>query len=411
MNASPALLLPSNATAWERAVERASAERWPLDADIIRRAKNAWECPPELLPYLAYEFSVDLWNEAWPLVKKRAVIAGALRLAALKGTEAGLTQAIAIMGGEVREVVAPPNTLFLTVTRTPEEKAAWLAKMPQLRIYPKRIPAPFAGLYVGRHLEGFTLKSEAFFHATPRVTLWRRGVETELLTLERRRQDDTITQAEEFIEARDKGPSPGFHIGQALGGFLHRSRASERVYTIRTRSTLTIPGSDALAAEFAQPSLTPIDVRAETIREAAPVFGIWSGGAILGAGVSRYLVNSRARLHVFKRVHLYDPEIPAQAHAGRTFLGYNFRFGQPAFTAEIKVEIRQKRPPAAFSPFVYGFMVAPDPSAKRGVLDAVRTHQARRDRILINTHTRDVARAGAGFIAGEQAIAGRIVAV
>lgn len=406
------ITLPVNQTLWERALERVSAERYPLDADIIRRAKDPWECPPELLAYLAYELSVDLWDEQWPLAKKRSVIARSIGLSRIKGTEAAIREAVGIMDGNVLSVIVPPDSLFLSVTRTPEEKAAWLAKMPQLRVYPRRMPATFAGFHVGAPLAGaFPLVSDAFFHATPRTTIWRKGVETELLTLERRREDPTITEAEELVEAREPGASAGFHIGQSLSGFTLKSTAAQRVYTVRTRTSLTIPRSDHLAAEFAGPSLDPVDVRAESIREPAPMFGLWSRGAIPGSGVSRFMINSRARLHVFKRIHLYDPDVPGAAHSGRTYLGYNFRFGQPAYTAEIKVDITQKRPPAAFSPLVYGFMTAPNQERKRAVTEAIITHKSLRDKIYLDTRTKDVLTAGLGVVAGQQVTAGQIVAL
>jgi phage tail P2-like protein len=404
-------LLPSNATAWERALERVSGERWPLDADVIRRAKDPWSCPAHLLPYLAYELSVDLWDEAWPLAKKRSVIARSLGLARIKGTEAGVSEAVEIMGGKVLAVRTPQDKLFLHASRTPEQRAAWLAKMPQLRVYPKRPRHPFSGFYAGAHLaQAYALTSEAFFQATPRVTMWRQGVETDLIVIERRREDPTITEAEEFLRVRQRGPSTGFHCGQALPAFLASSTAKSRVYNIRTRRTLTVPGTDRLALDIARPSLEPIDIRPETVRERRPFFGLFCGGFV-GAGVSRYAMTSRARLGVFKRIYLLDPEVPGHAQSGKTYLGYNFTFPVPAYTAELKVSIPHRRPPAAFMPFTYGYLVALDPSAKRNVVEAVLTHKSRRDRILLNTHTRDVIRAGEGVIGGEHLVAGQIVAI
>lgn len=411
MNAEPDLLLPREQTGWERAVERVSAERWPLDADIIRRAKDPWRCPPEFLPHLAFEFSVDLWDEAWPLAKKRSVVARAMRLARIKGTEAGLAEAVSIMGGEVLAVRTPQQKLFLHTSRTPEQKAAWLAKMPQLRVYPKRPRHPFVGFYAGGHLaKAFAATSEAFFQATPRVTLWRQGVETDLLVLDRRREDPTITEAEEFLRVRQRAPSTGFHCGQALPGFLAASTAKDRVFNIRTRRTLQIPGTDRLALDLARPSLEPIDIRPETVRERRPFHGLFCGGFI-GATISRHTMTSQARLGVFKRIYLLDPEVPGSSQPGKTYLGYNFRFPLPAYTAELKVAIRHQRPPAAFMPFSYGYLVPTDPSAKRKVVEAVLTHQSRRDRILLNTHTRDVVRAGEGVVGGEHIVAGQLVAI
>ena len=76
MTAEFTSILPSSS--WSKAVEQASGERWDaLDIDIIRRAKDPRTCPAHLLNFLAFERSVDIWDENWPEEKKRQVIADA----------------------------------------------------------------------------------------------------------------------------------------------------------------------------------------------------------------------------------------------------------------------------------------------------------------------------------------------
>ncbi len=56
----PASILPPNATAVERAIDRASAaalERLPVY--LIRWVKDPDSCPLALLPWLAWEYQVD----------------------------------------------------------------------------------------------------------------------------------------------------------------------------------------------------------------------------------------------------------------------------------------------------------------------------------------------------------------
>lgn len=408
------LLVPKTSDSFIKALDLVNAERWPLDTDIIRRSKNPWTCPEHLLPYLARELSVDLWDDAWSTAKKRAVIARAVGLARIKGTEAGLAEAIAIMGGKLLSVIAPPSTLFLSITRTDAERAAWLARLPQLRIYPRRMPAPFAGFFIGQYLsDAFTTASTAEFQATPRTTLWRKGVETDLITLDRRRGDPTVSNVEELIEARERRPFAGFYCGRALtGAHLVSSTAASQVYSLRTRNALQIPGRDTMAIDVAQPALTPIDVRAEEVREPRALRTAWVGGS-WNVGAMRFLRNSAAREQIFKRVHLNDPDVAPTlgAPAQRAYLGINFRFGMPAFHAELKVKVEQKRPPAAFAPFTYGYWLKPDTSAFDKVVEAVRTHQSRRDRILINTRTKAVVTAGVNAVAGPGLTAGMLVDV
>lgn len=53
-------LLPDNSTALELSVEEVMHQKY-CDADewIIKKLSDAWECPAEFLPWLAYAESVD----------------------------------------------------------------------------------------------------------------------------------------------------------------------------------------------------------------------------------------------------------------------------------------------------------------------------------------------------------------
>jgi len=78
-------LLPSNASELERAIEQISAqvEAVPIDFQKIWRP---YDCPPELLPWLAWAFNVDLWQSDWSVETKREVIATAIEWHRHKGT-------------------------------------------------------------------------------------------------------------------------------------------------------------------------------------------------------------------------------------------------------------------------------------------------------------------------------------
>lgn len=59
-------LLPPSAIHPERAQEQASSEQiTDLDTNMVRKVKNPDTCPAHLLPWLAWEFAVDSWEEAW----------------------------------------------------------------------------------------------------------------------------------------------------------------------------------------------------------------------------------------------------------------------------------------------------------------------------------------------------------
>jgi phage tail P2-like protein len=86
-------LLPPNSTALERAIEQATAGAldYPLDWASWRDPE---QCPAHLLPWLAWEISVDHWSPDWPEARKRAAIAGSVAAHRLKGTPEGVRVAL-----------------------------------------------------------------------------------------------------------------------------------------------------------------------------------------------------------------------------------------------------------------------------------------------------------------------------
>ncbi len=84
-----ASLLPPLATAQERALEQTIATTFDIDVDIAR-LWNPLTCPVELLPWLAWGLSIDLWDADWSEEVKRAAIADAIPFQQRKGTRASL---------------------------------------------------------------------------------------------------------------------------------------------------------------------------------------------------------------------------------------------------------------------------------------------------------------------------------
>lgn len=96
-------LLPVGSSPLEVAAARACAdiENTPVP---LRRLWNADDCPANLLPWLAWAFSVDRWDESWPEATKRDVIRAARFIHEHKGTI-----------GAVRRVVEPLGYYQLTI--------------------------------------------------------------------------------------------------------------------------------------------------------------------------------------------------------------------------------------------------------------------------------------------------------
>ncbi|HFS7480434.1 phage tail protein I [Enterobacter quasiroggenkampii] len=88
-------LLPPSAIQQERALEQASSEQiTALDTGMVRKVKDPDTCPAHLLPWLAWEFSVDSWEDAWTEAEKRQVIKDAAYVHQHRGTAGAVRRSL-----------------------------------------------------------------------------------------------------------------------------------------------------------------------------------------------------------------------------------------------------------------------------------------------------------------------------
>jgi phage tail P2-like protein len=88
-------LLPLNSTQLERAIEDATDDIMPVP---LRSIYNPDTCPAALLPFLAWECSVDRWSEEWTDAAKRAAIRSSFYVHAHKGTIGALRRVVEPLG-------------------------------------------------------------------------------------------------------------------------------------------------------------------------------------------------------------------------------------------------------------------------------------------------------------------------
>ncbi|MHC8334712.1 phage tail protein I [Pseudomonas sp. LB3P25] len=88
-------LLPSNSTQLERALEAAFYERTIIP---LRTLYNPQTCPVQLLPHLAWAWSVDRWDHRWSEATKRSAIAASYYIHARKGTIGALRRVVEPLG-------------------------------------------------------------------------------------------------------------------------------------------------------------------------------------------------------------------------------------------------------------------------------------------------------------------------
>lgn len=77
-------------------------------------------CPANLLPWLAWAFSVDRWDEKWPEATKRAVIRDAYFIHCHKGTIGAIRRVVEPLGYLINvkewwETNDPPGTFRLDI--------------------------------------------------------------------------------------------------------------------------------------------------------------------------------------------------------------------------------------------------------------------------------------------------------
>lgn len=88
-------LLPLNSTQLERAIEAALVEKTKIP---LRDLYNPDTCPAHLLPWLAWTWSVDRWDNKWSEAIKRSAIRSAFYVHAHKGTIGALRRVVEPLG-------------------------------------------------------------------------------------------------------------------------------------------------------------------------------------------------------------------------------------------------------------------------------------------------------------------------
>ena len=96
-------LLPVGSTPLEIAAAQACARMADIDVPLSK-LWNANTCPLALLPYLAWAWSVDRWDESWPEVTKRSVVKAAYVVHKRKGTIGAIRRVVEPLGYLIRVI-------------------------------------------------------------------------------------------------------------------------------------------------------------------------------------------------------------------------------------------------------------------------------------------------------------------
>ena len=89
-------LLPPNSTQLERNL--AEVNKSAFNIQSIRIIKDIDQVPPQFLPFIAWQKSVDYWDDNWQDSLKRTVIKNAKEQHKIKGTATSIRRALEPFG-------------------------------------------------------------------------------------------------------------------------------------------------------------------------------------------------------------------------------------------------------------------------------------------------------------------------
>lgn len=154
-------LLPHNATTLELGLEQATSRL----ADVPLPVRQLWNpdtCPVELLPWLAWAFSVDRWNPEWSEQQKRQLVRNSVFIHKHKGTLGAVRRALESLGYSAavvewfdEETPAQPYTFKIDVTLQNEGVSDFLYdSIEQIIRDTKNVRSHLAGILVSGRVEG-----------------------------------------------------------------------------------------------------------------------------------------------------------------------------------------------------------------------------------------------------------------
>jgi phage tail P2-like protein len=131
------------ASGLERAMADVESERLTgIDAELITETWDPQKCPLSLLPYLAWAMGVNFWNPHWSETTQRAWVSAQWEFKSLRGTVDGTIMAVDYAGRDVspfgysvKGVITQPQNIYFGPSPTQAQRNAWLATLPQVRVY------------------------------------------------------------------------------------------------------------------------------------------------------------------------------------------------------------------------------------------------------------------------------------
>jgi hypothetical protein len=393
-------LLPRNATEFEKAFSLAAARGADLPAHLVSDVTDPYLCPPELLPFLALERSVDLWNPDWPVERKRWIIAEQARLHRLKTTEAGFRAHLSLVDVELIRTVTPRSDFFAAPAFGEHDRRDWVRQFPEIRIHSfaregfDRVtaisgPADHVDAYLGAS-DGPSFFADDGLNPGEalgrQAILYRDGAEVPLLWSEVMTGDGRFH--EEIILPGEAG-GLWFPDDVTSQDWLDDPDTPNRILSFAAAPEETIGG---FAWNLVRPSLTPVTTWPEWVTtESTDDVSLFSDDVPIDLV---WLVESRARFRVYDSIRLFDLDRATLLPVSTDFVD-SARFRLDPYTAELTVRITGKKPEAALE-FVDDHLVEDDTLGLLNAVDAMRISQSARDTVFLNSKAHSPVRFGDG---------------
>jgi phage tail P2-like protein len=443
-------LLYRNASGLEKSLATVDAYRLIATyAELVRDQWDPWAISYRNLGYLAWAMGVNLWEDDWGEAFRRWWVANQWTFKYYRGSDLGLQMAVEAINCKIVRLTRPPALFYPGAALTTAERQAYVARFPQLRLYPY---APRPQLPWLNYLGGVTYKGgppkyvhngrffgplEKFYPTNFNAggsylracTVYepRTGLETQC-TVRRvygvlaGKQTPTYYDEITLPARKDNHFYPGTgnkYYFLPKGYPLNHTRrhaivlgaldsTASRLVRVPRDGSLDITQFQAIFQTIV-PGLNPLQVRPEWVFVEHPwhKYQFYCKRSI---GPKRFLVKSDAWMYLYERWYLFDPTRLPDYRRANTYIGRS-RFGIRKYSAEAKIAAYWNWP-KRYS-YYGGFMgpgrfFAPQNTAMiEKVRRAVTASMAARDTIAINTRVkrqiqiRDVTLLDGRFAAGQ----------
>ncbi|KIX15037.1 phage tail protein [Dethiosulfatarculus sandiegensis] len=345
---------------------QAAADGSGVQLDSVAKAIgniHIWSRLPELsedlLDHLGWGLHIDGWEYADSKAKKLWLVENVYDWHRFKGTEYGLALYWRVLLNRELLAASPPTKSFCGASLTNEERQAFEAPHPEIRVYPFRNLGQKCGLVCGgclgnpgADLARYPNTSDALLRIGQKVELHDPldGSVTDLHSLLIERENvERIGQ--EVVEIRKPTTNRGQVCGRVLKGCVIDHQACLRFYTLKLNRAYRneIERRHTLAIK---PSLDPISIYPREIYQPAPAYGVFPTNRWTDVypDTNRCILNktclkpSTAAERVYKSARLFDPAraVP-RARRAIKFTGRFCLSGLPAHTASVAVDATARR--------------------------------------------------------------------